>query len=71
MPVDIRPLFVAALLFSPGIATAQESDPPPLELIELLGEMDDVETDLDIALKDVGTRAEETGDETPEVKNED
>lgn len=70
MPVDIRPLFVAALLLAPGIAAAQESD-PPLELIELLGEMDDVETDLDIALKDVGNRADETGDEAPEVKNED
>lgn len=70
MPVDFRLLFAAALLLAPSIAPAQESD-PPLELIELLGEMDDVEADLDIALKDVEVRADETGDETPEVKNED
>lgn len=71
MPVDARLLLTAALLLAPGLAPAQEESEPPLELIEMLGEMEDVDTDLDIALKEVRSHDEETGEGSPEVKNED
>jgi hypothetical protein len=48
-------------LLVPPLAQAADND-PPLELLELLGEIDDEEVDLEIAMADV------RGEATPKTK---
>lgn len=61
-------LFVLMLLSLP-VAHAEESD-PPLDLIELLGEMDEEDTDLDIAMSEVHGKMNEKGVHPQEVKDD-
>lgn len=61
-------LFMMMLLSLP-VAHAEESD-PPLDLIELLGEMEEADTDLDIAMSDVQGKMNEKGVHPQEVKDD-
>ncbi|HAF44388.1 MAG: hypothetical protein A2100_03860 [Sideroxydans sp. GWF2_59_14] len=57
------------LLQSLPAAHAEEAE-PPLELIELLGEMEEEDTDLDIAMSDIHGKLNEKGVLPPEVKDD-
>jgi hypothetical protein len=61
-------LFVLLLLALP-VAHADEND-PPLDLIELLGEMENEDVDLDIAMSDIHAKTKEEGASPLEVKDD-
>jgi hypothetical protein len=58
-----------ALLFSLPVVHAEESD-PPIELIEMLGETDQVEADLEIAMSDIEVKVTEKETHPQEVKDD-
>lgn len=59
---------MAVLLALPNVH-AEESD-PPLELIEMLGETDQVETELEIAMAEVEVKVNEKETHPQEVKDD-
>ena len=61
-------LFMVLLLALP-VAHAEDSD-PPLDLIELLGEMENEDVDLDIAMSDIHAKMKEEGAPPLEVKDD-
>lgn len=64
-----RSLIAMALLFSLPIVHAEESD-PPIELIEMLGEADQAEADLEIAMSDIEVKVTEKETHPQEVKDD-
>jgi hypothetical protein len=58
------------LLLSLPVVHAEESDPPPIELIEMLGEADQVEGDLEIAMSEVEVKVNEKETHPQEVKDD-
>ena len=58
-----------ALLLSLPVVHAEESD-PPIELIEMLGETDQVEGDLEIAMSEIEVKVNEKETHPQEVKDD-
>lgn len=53
----------------PAYAEETEAD-PPLELVEMLGEMDEGDADFDIAMSNIEGKMNENGVHTQEVKDD-
>lgn len=65
-----RHWIMLGLLFLLPAAHAAEADDPSLEVIEMLGELDEEEADLDIAMSDIGEKLNEKIASPQEVKDE-
>lgn len=57
-------------LFPSAHAAETEADDPSLEVIEMLGELDEEEVDLDIAMSDIGEKINAKITPPQEVKDE-
>lgn len=65
----VRHWLAIVILLSLFPVFAEEAD-PPLELIELLGELGDEDSDFDIAMSDIEVKTNETGAHPQEVKDD-
>lgn len=63
--------WLAVLLLPLSLACAEETEAdPPLELIELLGEIGEEDSDFDIAMSDIEGKTNEKGVHPQEVKDD-
>ncbi len=65
-----RMVMLVLLLCLPSAYAEETETDPPLEFIELLGEMDEEDSDFDIAMSDIEGRTNEKGVHPQEVKDD-
>lgn len=59
------------LFFALGLAHAAETETdPPLDLIEMLGEMDEIDGEMEIAMSEVAAQSATQGARAREVKDD-
>lgn len=68
--MQVKQLIMLGLLFLFPSAHAAEADDPTLEVIEMLGELDEEAIDLDIAMSEINEKINEKTAAPQEVKHE-